>query len=642
MKYNDFIKNFNIQKYTSDSTCMAVCPNHNDKEASLSITDNGGKILMHCFAGCSNEDILEKVNLTKEDLFNNEKQQKPKVDKEYFYRDEKGIPLYKVMRFIPKNFMQARYVNGKWEYKMMGVRYVPYNLPNVIKSDVVYFVEGEKDADNLNAIGLVATTTVGGAASFNKRAEIYKPYFENKEVYIIPDNDDAGRKYAHSIFKNLKNIVKKIKILDLNKEVENLLPKSDISDILSKYGKEKTLKILENLKTVSDFSIYSGQHLNLNIMKNILKNLSISVRYNEITKETEVSGLDKMYSGDSSSELLPAFLSDFCITNNIKYKESDIKNELLLIADANKYNPIQDMLIQNKWDNINRFPVLFEIVGITEDLLSQTLLKKWMYQTSMIVFNGYKEIFGIEGILVFQGTQGIGKTRFIRNMALNPKWFKEGAIIDLNSKDSIIENTKGWIIELGELDYTLRKKQSAFKAFSTSSIDEIRMPYAQKSVKKPRRTSFFASVNPDEFLVDETGNRRFWTIPVKKIDNERLEKLGKDFILQLWVQAYNEIKDTPQNFRLTSEENKRLNERNNSYSEFIPCEEEITLKMDFTGTVREKWTTVELSDAIFDGKIACTTIGKAVNKIKTKYPNLVEIRKTEGGRRYILPIKKSK
>lgn len=202
---------------------------------------------MYCHAGCDTKDILAAIGLTEKDLFNNEKQQKPQLVKEYLYKDEEGKILFKVMRFVPKNFMQARYDNGKWVYKMTGVRYVPYNLPNVIKSDVVYFVEGEKDADNLNAIGLVATTTAGGAASFKKKSEEYSEFFRNKTVYIIPDNDKAGNKYAEDIQKALKNKAKEVEILQLSEIVKDLKEKEDISDVIQKYGKEKSLEIIKDL-----------------------------------------------------------------------------------------------------------------------------------------------------------------------------------------------------------------------------------------------------------------------------------------------------------------------------------------------------------------------------------------------------------
>ena len=91
---------------------------------------------MYCHAGCSLENILASVGLTEKDLFN-DGQQKSNIEAEYIYRDENNNPLYKVIRFCPKSFTQAKYVNGEWIFKMQDVRYVLYNLRNVIKSDML-------------------------------------------------------------------------------------------------------------------------------------------------------------------------------------------------------------------------------------------------------------------------------------------------------------------------------------------------------------------------------------------------------------------------------------------------------------------------------------------------------------------------
>ena len=77
------------------------------------------------------------------------------------------------------------------------------------------------------------------------------------------------------------------------------------------------------------------------------------------------------------------------------------------------------------------------------------------------------------------------------------------------------------LCELGELDSTLKREQSSLKAFITQPLDTIRMPYAEKATKTPRRTSFCGTVNPQDYLRDETGSRRFWTIPVTKLINKR-------------------------------------------------------------------------------------------------------------------------
>lgn len=97
-----------------------------------------------------------------------------------------------------------------------------YNLPNVITAKVIYFVEGEKCADAINKLGLVATTLACGANS--KWSDKFTKYFKNKQVIIIPDNDKPGMMYAENIKSHIPWAV--IKILP------GLKAKEDIFDWL--------------------------------------------------------------------------------------------------------------------------------------------------------------------------------------------------------------------------------------------------------------------------------------------------------------------------------------------------------------------------------------------------------------------------
>lgn len=320
MHIEDIIGRFQNCKKIGEKSYQCACPSHKDSKPSLTITEEDNKILLHCHAGCDTLSILNSVGLTEKDLFNNV-QEKPRVVAEYIYRKEDGTPAFKVIRYEPKKFVQARYDNGNWVFKMAGAEYVLYNLPNVIKSDEVYFVEGEKDADNLNKLGLVATTSVGGASGYKKRADIYVNYLKNKTVYIIPDNDKAGYSYAEDVKKSLEGIAKEIKVLKLVDEVKDLKEKSDISDVLQQYGKEKTLEILENLKkdkpkkekkakTLKETSIFVGEY-EIN-QENILSLETMEIIYNLENQKLEdflqvygeiklfcknfrITGFDKMY-----------------------------------------------------------------------------------------------------------------------------------------------------------------------------------------------------------------------------------------------------------------------------------------------------------------------------------------------------------
>ena len=644
MHIEDIINRFQNVKKIGDRRYQCSCSAHQDSKPSLTISEEDNKILMYCHAGCDIQKILASVGLQEKDLFNNEviNNMTNVIEKEYIYTDEENRVLYKVVRYIPKRFVQAQYINGSWQYTMQNAQYVPYNLPNVKKSEIIYWVEGEKDADNINKLGLVATTTVGGASGFNKNKEKYISYFKNKTVYIIPDNDEAGRKYAENIYKALIKVTRKIKILDLKSEISDLGEKQDISDVIEKLGNEKTIEILEKLINNNDLFEYSGQTLSKELLEEILNRSNIKVGYNEITKDIDIEGLPEEYSSENAETILPIYLKELLKKYSIKASKSYIEDLLILIFDSHRYNPVINMLKNNEWDKKDRFHTLFEIMNITEEL-DKILIRKWFWQTVAMAFNGYdkKKPYGIEGVLTLQGPQGCGKTRFCRNIALKTEWFTEGATVDMKVKDSLILASKGFIVELGEVDSTIRKKQADLKSFLSNTVDEIRVPYGRKSIKKPRRTNFVATVNPTEFLSDETGNRRFFTIKIKNIDNDRLENLGNKWIEQLWLQAYNEIKDNINMFRLSSEERKELEKRNHNFTELSPCEEELTLHMDFSGEIKEYWNSIEINDELLNGKYSSPIIGKAIAKLKNKFPNFIDIKNTNRGKIYTLPIKKS-
>lgn len=142
--------------------------------------------------------------------------------------------------------------------------------------------------------------------------------------------------------------------------------------------------------------------------------------------------------------------------------------------------------------------------------IKEMLIRKWLLNTANIPFNNGNT--NIEGVLTLQGKQGIGKTRLIRKII--PMYVKTGLELDPSDKDKVYQCIKYWVCELGELDATFKRDLSKLKAFITEQVDEFRRPYGLAPISYPRKTSFYATVNNEEFLKDETGNRRYWVIPV--------------------------------------------------------------------------------------------------------------------------------
>jgi len=252
MEITELLSKLEGVKPAGQGKWKARCPAHDDKDPSLSIAIDKEKILLHCFTGCPTASVLKAIGIEPADLFFNT-HRKPKVVKTYDYKDETGKCLFQVCRLEPKSFRQRHQDgNGEWVWSMKGIRRVLYHLNEIIKAPEVYFVEGEKDCDNLWDCGLVATTSPGGAKAWKDQ---YTEPLIGKKVILIPDNDDAGLSYMREVAYSLMGKAQLSCIMLPNKDVSEWLGKKhhideldelrqDISILLS--GKRASYELIDD------------------------------------------------------------------------------------------------------------------------------------------------------------------------------------------------------------------------------------------------------------------------------------------------------------------------------------------------------------------------------------------------------------
>ncbi|CAN5388495.1 hypothetical protein BH10ACT8_BH10ACT8_11280 [soil metagenome] len=161
----------------------AQCPAHEDNQPSLSVTGIEGQVLLHCHGGCTTDDVLGALSLTKADLFDN--------PKGAAYRYDNGRA---VVRTPDKRFSQRNTDNAPELYRLAKVRTA------VAVGQPVYITEGEKDVHALEAEGVTATCSPMGAGKWSK---VDPSPLYGADVVVIADQDEAGRRHAAEVIASL-------------------------------------------------------------------------------------------------------------------------------------------------------------------------------------------------------------------------------------------------------------------------------------------------------------------------------------------------------------------------------------------------------------------------------------------------------
>lgn len=225
-------------KKEGGSEWLILCHNHDDTRPSLSVDPKkgvfrcntckiGGHItkLPQMSAGTDNPpaslEVSAAVRETARVIDAN-------LTQTYDYENDAGKVIHRTLRYEEegkkKTFRQQGKPNGSWNTNLDGVEKVLYNLTEVLKAEEVVLVEGEKDADTLIGLGIVATTNPMGANVWESQ---YTKFLAGKKIIIIPDNDKEGRKHLHKVASALSES-STVHILNL----PGLAPKGDVSDWL--------------------------------------------------------------------------------------------------------------------------------------------------------------------------------------------------------------------------------------------------------------------------------------------------------------------------------------------------------------------------------------------------------------------------
>lgn len=325
----------------------------------------------------------------------------------------------------------------------------------------------------------------------------------------------------------------------------------------------------------------------------LLDTLGVNVRYNVISKQVEMQIPNVSFSIDNCANASLAW-----ITSRIKEAGMDCayhREYLGLIADGNQYNPVLDWITSQSWDGRTRLPDLYATITAKNQKAKELFMFRWL--VGAVASACSPDGIDSNGILVLQGNQGLGKTWWFRKLVPKeslPNATRADASINPHDKDSVNQAITYWLVELGELDATFKRSEiAALKSFITREYDIFRRPFMPTDSKFPRRTAFMASVNPKQYLTDETGNRRFWTIECEKIDSYHTIDMQ-----QLWAEIHEKWMNGASH-QLSNEEKEMLGDINKEHITADPIVEMISSIYDWDAH-EEYWRWMTATEILQD------------------------------------------
>jgi predicted P-loop ATPase len=265
----------------------------------------------------------------------------------------------------------------------------------------------------------------------------------------------------------------------------------------------------------------------------LLRSQPDEIRYNVFTQQIEIKG--KVIDGADRFYLKLAEMG-------YKVGKELAIDCLVQVANENLYNPVTEYLLHCEQHvepaYIDGLATAYLRPGDGGTSIYDEMLKRTLIGAVARAFDpGYKH----DTACVIMGDQGAYKSSFWGCLG-GP--FYSDALGDISTKDDVMVLHRSWIMEWAELDHiTNRKHAGQVKAFLSQAVDLLRVPYGKAVEAFPRRGIIVGTTNKTAgFLVDETGNRRFWVIPTTKTQVDQINTatllMERDAIWSAAVHAY--------------------------------------------------------------------------------------------------------
>ena len=490
--------------------------------------------------------------------------------KTFDYLDADGTLIFQKWKYDsePKYEQQRPDGNGGWISNLDGVKRVLYRLPELVAyaSGTVFITEGEKDADNVAALGLCATSSDGGTW----KPDLVEP-LRGRDVVVVPDHDKAGAHRAWEVANALQGVAASIRMVTLpgltaekgNNDVTDWLakhpdnkgqfvdlclrspewtpcpeppkPKPGLEPKPTKTTKTKTFR--KDDTPWLDYCIKGETGKPLSVVANALEALRSDpvirdrFSFDEMLRAPLISD-----PSDPHFKIRPVDDNDVVEVQTwmqhagLKRIAKDIVHDAIRVrASENAFHPVCDYLASLQWDGVERLNFWLNTkLGAEPTLYTQAVGRMFLISmVARVLGPGCKT----DHMLILEGPQGVLKSSVCA--ILGDKWFSDN-LPDVTAGKDVSQHLRGkWLIEVSEMHAMSRAETALLKAFITRTIERYRPSYGRLEVIEPRQCVFIGTTNRETYLRDETGGRRFWPIKVGDIDIDGL-KTDRD---QLFAEA---------------------------------------------------------------------------------------------------------
>lgn len=338
------------------------------------------------------------------------------------------------------------------------------------------------------------------------------------------------------------------KIQEFNKNIGKDIEKKGINNVEEVKKTIRTIKINKEGETVynrRNEPVYEIRNTTYN-MERIMQldnRFKDKIKYNEFSDRIEF--LENPIDDNHISKVSSIIENEYNIHSHKKLDDA-IRN----VANENRFNPLKQILESLEWDGIQRINTMFtDTLGAENNKYNSNVAKLLLLGAINRLYNeGCKFDYCV--ILSSENTQGLGKSSLIRKLSLDDIYFTD-SLRTLETDTNTLQLLRGkWFIELGELKALNKCKGGAesIKQFLSTQADTYRDSYARHSKDYKRKCVFVGTTNKAEYLIDDTGNRRFLPIIcATETDKESMSRIKYhmyentdaiiNYVRQLWAEA---------------------------------------------------------------------------------------------------------